>query len=120
MNRYRVTDTITYRREFHVYALNEDDAIARADSGDVLPVYKEQEDSTPWEVEPMAGDTVGDIIRYENGDMDGDETVAFFQRIIDNGLVWQLQGSYERMARAFLADGYCQPPDEGTEHETQA
>ena len=37
---------------------------------------------------------VDDIIDYENGDMDWDRLVDFFQHLIDNGLAWSLQGHY--------------------------
>lgn len=52
-------------------------------------------------------DTVGFILRYEQGDCTDDETVEGFQHLIDKGLVWQLQGSYGRIARALIANGYC-------------
>ena len=41
---------------------------------------------------------VGDIIRYENGEMEDYEVIEFFQGMITSGIVWQLQGSYGRMA----------------------
>ena len=34
---------------------------------------------------------VDKIIAYENGEMEEEEMVAFFQEMIDSGLVWQLQ-----------------------------
>lgn len=47
------------------------------------------------------------IIRYENGDLDDDETVRFFQSLIDSGLAWSLQGHYGRMAIDLISEGYC-------------
>ena len=39
--------------------------------------------------------------------MDGEETVAFFQEMIDDGTVWQLQGSYGRAAQGLIDAGLC-------------
>lgn len=47
------------------------------------------------------------IIAFENGELDEAETVSFFQGLIDSGIVWSLQGSYGRMARALIEEGYC-------------
>lgn len=58
-------------------------------------------------VEKQAGCTVDDIMRYENGEMDEAETIAFFQGMIDTGFVWQLQGSYGRTAAALIDTGFC-------------
>lgn len=48
---------------------------------------------------------LGDVVRYESGEMTDDETVEFFQGLVDTGLAWQLQGSYGRMARALIDAG---------------
>ena len=47
------------------------------------------------------------IIEYEeSGDaMDRDEMINGFQHLLDSGLVWQLQGSYQRMATSLLEAG---------------
>lgn len=45
-------------------------------------------------------DLVDKIIRYENGEMDKEETLEFFQELVDSGLVWKLQGHYGRTAIA--------------------
>ena len=50
---------------------------------------------------------VDDIIDYENGDMDWDRLVAFFQDLIDNGVAFTLQGHYGRMAQGLIDEGYC-------------
>ena len=52
-------------------------------------------------------DTVGKIIDYETGLMSDDEVIDFFQEMIDSGLVWQLQGSYQRLAIQLIEEGYC-------------
>lgn len=52
-------------------------------------------------------DLVGDIIAFESGDMSDKEAIAFFQKLIDSGLAWQLQGSYGRTAQALINAGHC-------------
>jgi hypothetical protein len=52
-----------------------------------------------------------DIIAYENGELDQDETVAFFQRLVDTGLAWQLQGHYGRTAVAMYKAGLLTDED---------
>ena len=46
-----------------------------------------------------------EIISYENGDMDQEEVLDFFQKLVDTGLVWQLQGCYQRTAASLIYDG---------------
>jgi len=55
---------------------------------------------------------VQDIIDYENGDMDWDRIVEMFQKLIDSGQAWTLQGSYGRMAQSLIDDGYCTYPEQ--------
>lgn len=52
---------------------------------------------------------VNKIISYESGEMDRDETIAFFQELIDTGMAWQLQGHYGRTAAALIEAGECSP-----------
>lgn len=47
------------------------------------------------------------IIAFENGELDDQQTISFFQQLIDSGMAWSLQGSYGRMARALIEEGYC-------------
>jgi hypothetical protein len=48
-----------------------------------------------------------DLMRYEEGEMTEEEVIALFQRLIDSGLAWSLQGSYGRQAAAFIEAGVC-------------
>lgn len=48
-----------------------------------------------------------DIIKYEVGEMTFDETVEFFQSLIDTGMAWCLQGHYGRTAATLIENGYC-------------
>ena len=55
----------------------------------------------------LKGDVVSKIMDYEDGQMDEEQTLEFFQEIIDSGLVWNLQGSYGRMANSLIRAGLC-------------
>jgi hypothetical protein len=52
-------------------------------------------------------DQVSKIMAFESGELDDDGVIELFQELIDSGLVWQLQGSYGRTARALIDNGYC-------------
>ncbi len=62
---------------------------------------------------------VDDILDYENGDMDHDRLVDFFQNLIDTGMAWTLQGHYGRMAQALIQEGYCSRKDESEKQESK-
>lgn len=47
------------------------------------------------------------IIEYENGELGEDEVIELFQRLIDSGLAWQLQGHYGRTAAALIDAELC-------------
>ena len=52
-------------------------------------------------------DVVDKIIKYENGSMTNEETIKFFQELIDSGMAWKLQGHYGRTATHLLEEGLC-------------
>jgi hypothetical protein len=52
-------------------------------------------------------DQVSQIMAFESGELDEDQTIELFQSLINSGLAWQLQGSYGRMASALIQNGYC-------------
>ncbi len=55
-------------------------------------------------------DQVGFIMDLEQGDISDPDVIAeCMQVMIDTGVVWQLQGSYGRMAQALIDAGYCTP-----------
>ena len=50
-----------------------------------------------------------EMLKYEQGDLQPDETIELFQRLIDTGMAWRLQGSYGRAAQAMIEAGLCKP-----------
>lgn len=52
-------------------------------------------------------DLVSNIIAWEAGEMNEEETIEFFQGMIDSGLVWSLQGHYGRTAVQLIEAGHC-------------
>ena len=45
------------------------------------------------------------IVAYEKGDLTEQQTIAFFQEMLDTGLIWELQGHYGRAAEWLLELG---------------
>ena len=52
-------------------------------------------------------DLVGFVMDYESGQLDEDAIIEGFQHLIDDGSVWELQGSYGRMANSLIEAGCC-------------
>ena len=50
-------------------------------------------------------DVVDKISAYENGELDEAETVELFQKLVDDGLAFKLQGHYGRTARQLIEAG---------------
>lgn len=50
-------------------------------------------------------DLVDNVIAYESGQMSDDDTVAFFQMLVDTGMAWTLQGHYGRTAMDLIQRG---------------
>lgn len=61
----------------------------------------------PQERRGLSMDTnlVDQIMAYESGELNEEETVELFQKLVDNGMAWTLQGSYGRMAEGLIRAG---------------
>ena len=60
----------------------------------------------------LARPTREEVCAYENGDMDGDETLNFFQRLIWRGMLEELSPTYELAAEALISSKFCKPWEE--------
>jgi hypothetical protein len=58
------------------------------------------------ETEKETRDLISQIMDYECGMMDDEETLALFSELISSGMAWTLQGSYGRTARTLIELGY--------------
>ena len=52
-------------------------------------------DGVPWDGRNLS-QLVRAIAKWEDGGMEPGEEAAFFQRLHDSGMLWQLQGMYQR------------------------
>lgn len=52
---------------------------------------------------------VGKIMDYESGQLGARETIELFSALIADGTVWELQGSYGRMAASLIENGWLLP-----------
>ncbi len=50
---------------------------------------------------------------FEAGQLNEQETIEFFQELIDSGLAWTMPGSYGRTAMAMIRSGKCLLGTEG-------
>jgi hypothetical protein len=55
-------------------------------------------------------DIVGKIMAFEEGELENEEVYALFQFLLDSGMIYSLQGSYQRMAEDLLLAGVIQMP----------
>jgi len=60
----------------------------------------------------MTIDLVDRIMAYEEGSMDQQDMLRFFQELIDTGLAWSLQGHYGRTAARLIKAGLVRPAKE--------
>jgi len=54
-------------------------------------------------------DITGNIIAFEDGQLEHHEVVELFQALVNTGLAWSLQGSYGRLAMQLIESGEIQP-----------
>ncbi len=57
-------------------------------------------------------DIVGKIMAFEQGELENEEVYALFQFLLDSGMIYSLQGSYQRMAEDLLLAGVIEMPSQ--------
>lgn len=60
----------------------------------------------------LARPTQEEVARYENQEMDGTETLDFFQRLIWSGMLDELSPTYLLAAEALISSKFCKPWEE--------
>ena len=55
-------------------------------------------------------DIVGKIMAFEQGELENEQVYALFQFLLDSGMIYSLQGSYQRMAEDLLLAGVIEMP----------
>ena len=58
-------------------------------------------------------DITSQIMAFEQGELPNEEVDALFQFLIDSGMIYSLQGSYQRMAQELLLAGKIEMPNQG-------
>lgn len=48
---------------------------------------------------------ISKLVAYETGQLDNTQIVALFQHLLDTGMIYVLQGRYQRTAQGFLEQG---------------
>jgi len=51
-------------------------------------------------------DLVSRIVAFEQGELGRDAILELFSALVANGQAWTLQGSYGRMAKSLIDNGY--------------
>ena len=54
---------------------------------------------------------VNQIMKYESNEMNDDEVVDFFQELLNTGMLFHLQGHYQRTAKMLLHHGVIEIKD---------
>jgi len=63
-------------------------------------------------MEKKQDDMLEFIMAFEGGDLTDEELIEGFQRLIDNGMAWSLQGVYGRTAMSLIEQGHCHHKEE--------
>lgn len=59
-------------------------------------------------------DKVGAIIAFESGELSDEEMINLFQKLVDSGEVWGMQGMYGRTAMSLIEQGLVKAPKKKT------
>ena len=55
-------------------------------------------------------EVVTKVIAFENGELNAEEILLLFRYLVETGLINQLQGTYQRVARLLIANGNIELP----------
>lgn len=53
---------------------------------------------------------VDQLIAYEEGQITGDEEIAFFEHLVETGTCWHLAGHYHSVGATLIAAGLIKSP----------
>ncbi len=56
-------------------------------------------------------DLVGNLMAFDEGELDEQATITLFQYLVDTRMAWKLEGRYGRMAIALIDKGVVKRPD---------
>lgn len=51
----------------------------------------------------------GQIIAYECGELNDEATIDLFQNLLDTGMIYSLQGHYQRVCQVLINSGAIKP-----------
>ena len=54
----------------------------------------------------------GQIMAFESGELQNEEVYALFQFLLDSGMIYSLQGSYQRLAEELILAGKVELPNQ--------
>ena len=57
----------------------------------------------------MGQPDITELMAFEDGSLDDDQVIDLFQRLVNSGLAWQLQGFYGRTASRLINEGLVIP-----------
>jgi hypothetical protein len=99
-----VVDYFTVSQVVMVATVKEDDTmIHHTAAGNVIDTHGDFHENKP-------PDTLDLMMAWEDDTLSDANTVVLFQRLVNNGQAWKLQGMYGRTASAMLAAGVIKHP----------
>ena len=54
----------------------------------------------------------GQIMAFESGELQNEEVYALFQFLLDSGMIYSLQGSYQRLGEELILAGKVEVPNQ--------
>lgn len=66
----------------------------------------ERGEATPIVEQRAPMPDIGQLMAYEEGELDASATLELFAQLIASGMAWHLQGSYGRAAAILIERGY--------------